>query len=136
MKVNVGKTKVMVFERGDSTTECDILIEGENVEQLKEFVHLDSLFTDNGKHDRDIERRVNAGNIINGASITIMNSKSISRQARLAIYNEVLIPKLNAGGAADVNYMGQPPDGKGKQTFAEPTRIFIFVHKLQSVKVA
>ncbi|GBP13689.1 hypothetical protein EVAR_7021_1 [Eumeta japonica] len=26
-KVNVGKTKVMVFERGDSTTECDVLIE-------------------------------------------------------------------------------------------------------------
>ncbi|GBP05451.1 hypothetical protein EVAR_2978_1 [Eumeta japonica] len=33
MKVNVGKTKVMVFERDESTTECDILIEGEKVEQ-------------------------------------------------------------------------------------------------------
>ncbi|GBP66653.1 hypothetical protein EVAR_50478_1 [Eumeta japonica] len=27
MKVNVGKTKVMVFDMGESTTECDILIE-------------------------------------------------------------------------------------------------------------
>ncbi|GBP64774.1 hypothetical protein EVAR_14970_1 [Eumeta japonica] len=27
MKVNVSKTKVTVFERGKSTTECDILIE-------------------------------------------------------------------------------------------------------------
>ncbi|GBP47522.1 hypothetical protein EVAR_30611_1 [Eumeta japonica] len=38
IKVNVGKTKVMKFERGESTTECDILIEGEKVEQVKEFV--------------------------------------------------------------------------------------------------
>ncbi|GBP07613.1 hypothetical protein EVAR_2745_1 [Eumeta japonica] len=36
MKVNVGKTKVMEFERGGSTTECDILIEGVKVEEVKE----------------------------------------------------------------------------------------------------
>ncbi|GBP81678.1 Zinc finger protein 678 [Eumeta japonica] len=33
IKVNVGKTNVMVFETGESATECDILIEGERVEQ-------------------------------------------------------------------------------------------------------
>ncbi|GBP21250.1 hypothetical protein EVAR_84377_1 [Eumeta japonica] len=33
MKVNVGKTKVMVFE---SMTECNILIESEKVEQVKD----------------------------------------------------------------------------------------------------
>ncbi|GBP57038.1 Putative fatty acyl-CoA reductase CG5065 [Eumeta japonica] len=32
VKVNVGNSKVMVFERGESTTEWDILIEGERVE--------------------------------------------------------------------------------------------------------
>ncbi|GBO98641.1 Retrovirus-related Pol polyprotein from type-2 retrotransposable element R2DM; Endonuclease [Eumeta japonica] len=31
MKVNIGKTKVMMFEKVESTTECDILIEGEKV---------------------------------------------------------------------------------------------------------
>ncbi|GBP34284.1 hypothetical protein EVAR_13423_1 [Eumeta japonica] len=34
MKVNVGKNKVMVFERGESTTECNILIEGDKVEEV------------------------------------------------------------------------------------------------------
>ncbi|GBP03759.1 hypothetical protein EVAR_2483_1 [Eumeta japonica] len=38
MKVNFGMTKVIVFERGESTTDCDIPIEGEKVEQVKEFV--------------------------------------------------------------------------------------------------
>ncbi|GBP91910.1 hypothetical protein EVAR_89858_1 [Eumeta japonica] len=28
MKVNAGKTKVMVFEKGEIRTECDMLIEG------------------------------------------------------------------------------------------------------------
>ncbi|GBP12756.1 hypothetical protein EVAR_6090_1 [Eumeta japonica] len=83
----------MVFERGESTTECDILIEDEKVEQAKEFVYLGSLFTNDGKHDKDIERRVNMGNKVNGALLAIMNSKSVSRQARLAIHNGVLNPK-------------------------------------------
>ncbi|GBP26823.1 hypothetical protein EVAR_81188_1 [Eumeta japonica] len=56
MKVDVSKTKMMVFERDEITTECDILIESEKVEQEKEFVYLGSLFTNDDKHDRDIER--------------------------------------------------------------------------------
>ncbi|GBP49512.1 hypothetical protein EVAR_45488_1 [Eumeta japonica] len=70
----------MVFERGESTTECDILTEGEKVEQVKRFVYLGNLFINNGKHDRGIERRVNARNKVNEALLAMMNSKSVSRQ--------------------------------------------------------
>ncbi|GBP09734.1 hypothetical protein EVAR_81028_1 [Eumeta japonica] len=87
----------MVFERGDSTTERDILIAGEEVEQVKEYVYLGSLFTNNGKHDRDIERRVNAGYKVNKALLAIMNIKSVSRQVRLAIHNGILNPTLMYG---------------------------------------
>ncbi|GBP00572.1 hypothetical protein EVAR_76870_1 [Eumeta japonica] len=45
----------------------------------------------------DIERRVNVRNKANGALLAIMNSKSASRQARLAILNGVLIPMLTYG---------------------------------------
>ncbi|GBP54681.1 hypothetical protein EVAR_47184_1 [Eumeta japonica] len=48
-KVNVGKTKVMTFKRGESTTECDILIEGDKVEQVKEFIYLGNLFTNDDR---------------------------------------------------------------------------------------
>ncbi|GBP10785.1 hypothetical protein EVAR_6332_1 [Eumeta japonica] len=97
MKVNVDKTKVMVFERGESTTECDILIEGEKVEQVTEFVYLGSLFANDAKHDRDIERRMNTGNKLNEALFAIMNNKSVSRQGRLAIHNVVLCMLVKAG---------------------------------------
>ncbi|GBP89941.1 hypothetical protein EVAR_63768_1 [Eumeta japonica] len=42
MKVNVGKTKVMVFERGKCTTECDIvIIEGalSHEDHTQSFLH-------------------------------------------------------------------------------------------------
>ncbi|GBP22815.1 hypothetical protein EVAR_17169_1 [Eumeta japonica] len=92
MKVNVGKTKMMMFESGKSTTECDILVEGEKVEQVKEFVYSGSLFTNDGKHDRYIERIVNARDRMNGALLATMNSKGVLRKARLATHNGVLIP--------------------------------------------
>ncbi|GBP65314.1 hypothetical protein EVAR_48020_1 [Eumeta japonica] len=94
MKLNVCKTKVMVFEMGKSMTEYDLLIEGKKVELVKEFVCLGSMFTNDGKHDRNIERRVNTGNKVNGVLLANMNSKSVSRQARLAIHNGVLIPTV------------------------------------------
>ncbi|GBP28476.1 hypothetical protein EVAR_93423_1 [Eumeta japonica] len=74
-------------EHGERTTECDILIEGEKVEQVKEFVYFRSLFTNDSKDDRDIERRVIVGNKPNRVLFAIMNSKSVLRQARLAINN-------------------------------------------------
>ncbi|KAI5644400.1 reverse transcriptase (RNA-dependent DNA polymerase) domain-containing protein [Phthorimaea operculella] len=86
MKVNVSKTKAMVFEKEDSATECNIIIEEERVEQVKEFVYLGSKFTSDGKCESDIERRVNAGNMVNGALHAFMNSQKVSNKARLAVH--------------------------------------------------
>ncbi|GBP00639.1 hypothetical protein EVAR_76911_1 [Eumeta japonica] len=74
MKVNVGKTRVMVFEKGESKIERDVLIEGEKVEQESE-----------------------CGKQTNRALFAIMTSKSVSRQARLAVHSGVLIPTLMYG---------------------------------------
>ncbi|GBP84130.1 hypothetical protein EVAR_49136_1 [Eumeta japonica] len=77
MIVNVGQTKVMVFERGESVIECNIPMEGEKVEQVKEFVYLGDLFTNDGTYDRDIEKRVNAGNKEIGTLLAVKNNKAI-----------------------------------------------------------
>ncbi|GBP33680.1 hypothetical protein EVAR_16718_1 [Eumeta japonica] len=66
----------------------------EEFEQVKEFVYFGSLFTNNGKYDRDLERKVNGGNKMNGSLLAIVNTKSVSRQMSLAIRNEVLVPTL------------------------------------------
>ncbi|GBO98942.1 hypothetical protein EVAR_342_1 [Eumeta japonica] len=95
MKVKVDKIKVMAFKRDQTTTESLILIEDEKVEQVKEFVHLGSLFTNYDKNY--IERKVNAGNKVIEALFVISNSKSVSRQAPKAIHKRVLIPALVYG---------------------------------------
>ncbi|KAI5635653.1 reverse transcriptase (RNA-dependent DNA polymerase) domain-containing protein [Phthorimaea operculella] len=97
MKVNVGKTKAMVFEKEEGMTECNIMIEEERVEQVKEFVYLGSKFTSDGKCESDIERRVNAGNMVNGALHAFMNSQKVSNKARLAVHRGVLVPTLMYG---------------------------------------
>ncbi|GBP24043.1 hypothetical protein EVAR_10144_1 [Eumeta japonica] len=58
---------------------------------------LQKLSTSDGRHGGDIDRRVIAGNIVNGTLLAIMNSKSGSRQARFVIHNGVLIPMLMYG---------------------------------------
>ncbi|XP_063542355.1 uncharacterized protein LOC134750982 [Cydia strobilella] len=97
MKINVSKTKVMVFEKEEYMTNCEILIGQERVEQVKEFVYLGTLFTRNGKHDKDIERRVSAGNRVNGALNAFMSSQKVSQKARLAVHRGVLVPTLMYG---------------------------------------
>ncbi|GBP11808.1 hypothetical protein EVAR_74463_1 [Eumeta japonica] len=74
MKVDVGETKLMVFERGESTSECDILIDGETDEQAKGYIYLDSLFTNDGKHDRDIERKKKNESRINVVEMRLLCS--------------------------------------------------------------
>lgn len=63
MEVNVNKTKVIIFEREECMTGCNIVIGDERVEQVKEFVYLGSKFTRDRKCESDIERRVYDGNI-------------------------------------------------------------------------
>ncbi|GBP09789.1 hypothetical protein EVAR_81067_1 [Eumeta japonica] len=47
--------------------------------------------------DRGIETRVNVENKMNGALLAVMNNKSVSRHARLAIHSGILIPTLVYG---------------------------------------
>lgn len=44
MKINMDKTKVMAFGRGEGMSDCHILIERRKVNQEKEFMHLGSTF--------------------------------------------------------------------------------------------
>lgn len=97
MKMNVSKTKVMVFEREENMTTCEIRIGDERVEQVKEFVYLGSKLTSDGKCDSDIERRVVAGNHVNGALHNFMKSQSVSKKARMAVHRGVLVPTLMYG---------------------------------------
>jgi len=100
LMMNINKSKVMVFERESTKTVCNIVVNDEYLEQVDEFVYLGSMFTRDGKTDRDIERRVNAGNSINGGLNAVGTNKKLSNEAKLAVHNGVLIPTLMYGSEA------------------------------------
>ena len=49
LKMNVGKTKVVVFDREGEHDDCNIRMRGEVVEQLNEFLYLRRLFQNDGR---------------------------------------------------------------------------------------
>jgi hypothetical protein len=46
------------------------------------------MFTRDGKRDSDIERRMNADNMVNGALHAFMGSRVVSKKPQLAVHNK------------------------------------------------
>ena len=58
MCINIKKTKVMVVTKKEVTPSAKITIEGRAIEQVKKFIYLGHLITDNGKCDGEVKRRI------------------------------------------------------------------------------
>ncbi|CAG4964250.1 unnamed protein product [Parnassius apollo] len=67
LRLNANKTKVLVFEKDEERKKCEIWVNQECLEQVNEIVYLGSAFTRDGRCDLDVDRRVTAGNKVNGA---------------------------------------------------------------------
>ena len=62
---------------------------------MNEVVYLGSMFSRNGKYvTMDVERRIAAGNKVNGALAALMRRRYVNTAARLAVHNAVLVPTL------------------------------------------
>ena len=85
MSINIKKTKVMVVTKKQVTPNAKITIEGRAIEQVKKFIYLGHLITDNGKCDSEIKRRIEiARGAFNSISKVITSQKiSISTRLRL-----------------------------------------------------
>ena len=85
MSINIKKTKVMVVTKKQVTPNAKITIEGRAIEQVKKFIYLGHLITDNGKCDSEIKRRIEiARGAFNNISKVITSQKiSISTRLRL-----------------------------------------------------
>ena len=72
-------------------------VNGKILEQLNELVYFGSMFSRDGKYEMDVERRIAAGNRVNGALAALMRRRNVSTAARLAVHNAVLVPTLLYG---------------------------------------
>ena len=97
LKMNVKKTKVMVFEREVERTDCVVKVNNDCLEQVDEYVYLGSLFTRDGRCDGEIERRKLAGDRINGVLRPVIANKNISMVAKSTVHQAIVVPTIMYG---------------------------------------
>ena len=58
MKMNAKKTKTMVVTRKQTVPCIQLKIDGQEIEQVSQFTYLGQQFTENGKNEHEIKRRI------------------------------------------------------------------------------
>ena len=93
LKVNWSKSNTMVFST--VPTECNIEIDGERVKNVKETVYLGVKLSEDGKMGSEVERRIGMQTV--GAIKKVYDSREISREAKVTVFEAVAIPALTYG---------------------------------------
>ena len=92
MKISTSKTEVMtVSKRPDK---LDININGTQLKQTNEFKYLGSMFTENGKLDREIETRCQKANAVSYQLAPLLKHPSISTSTKAKLINAIFLPTL------------------------------------------
>ncbi|MCP4271470.1 MAG: hypothetical protein GY781_05805, partial [Gammaproteobacteria bacterium] len=65
LKVNVGKSKVMVFERG-AATDCEVRLNGQVMANVSSFKYMGSVMSKYGGLEDEMEERVQQGKRVAG----------------------------------------------------------------------
>ena len=92
MKISTSKTKVMtVSKRPDK---LDININGTQLKHTNEFTYLGSMFTENGKLDREIEIRCQKANAVSYQLAPLLKHPSISTSTKAKLINAIFVPTL------------------------------------------
>ena len=91
LMINKGKTKVMVMGKD---TRADIRIDGENIEQVDQFVYLGSLITKDNNCSLEIKRRIGIAAGTYGSLNEIWKSTKISFQNKLKLLDSCVMSTL------------------------------------------
>ena len=94
LSINVEKSKVMVCEKINSNPDCAIVLGDKKLELVSQFVYLGSLLQNDGRIDGEIDRRVNAGLRVVGATSSLSRNLEVDQKCKLAVYESVVVPTL------------------------------------------
>ncbi|MEL7177812.1 MAG: reverse transcriptase domain-containing protein [Pseudomonadota bacterium] len=112
LKVNVGKSKVMVFERGKSEVidfgrpyrigriqeeECYITMNGERLEEVSEFKYLGTVLSKYGDMEKEVKERVMQGKRVDGTLESIMRNKKVGLNVKKGLRDSIVLPTLTYG---------------------------------------
>ena len=109
LKVNVNKSKVMVFERARSETidfgcpyrvrieepkVLDISLNGEKMEEVDEFKYLRSVFCKDGSLEGETRERAVQGRKVVGSLGRMMRERTVSRDVKKGLRDGIIVPTL------------------------------------------
>lgn len=92
MKINTEKTEAMTVTR----TPCplDVYVENKSIKQTKEFKYLGSIFTEDGKIDREIETRTQKANAITYQLSPLLTHANVSMNTKVQLIKSFFVPTL------------------------------------------
>ena len=112
LKVNEGKSKVMIFERREydivdfgsryrvqvpSELNCRVYIKGKQLEEVKEFKYLGSVISKDGTMDGEIKERTLQGRKAIGELGSVVRGRSMSMGVKRDLRNSIVLPTLTYG---------------------------------------
>ena len=95
LKINGEKTKTMTI--GKEKEKINITLEGEELEQVAEFVYLGGVITEDAESTRDIRKRIGLASAMFGKLRKLWRSGNISTRTKTKLYETLVIPVLMYG---------------------------------------
>jgi hypothetical protein len=93
MKISISKTESMAVSRSQNV-DCKIDINNTQLQQVKEFKYLGSLFTDDGKIVREIETRCQKANNVSYLLGPLLTNPVIPMETKRRLINSIFVPTL------------------------------------------
>ena len=85
MKMNAKKTKTMVITRKPVVPTIKIQIDGQDIEQVTHFTYLGQEFTEDGKNEREIKRRIEISRTSFNRIKSLITSKKIHMKTKIRL---------------------------------------------------
>ena len=96
LAVNWTKTNTIAISRG--TTGCKVEVEGHNVENVREAVYLGVKFSEDGRMEGQLERRIGiAMSTVRAMKAKVFGNRGLSWKAKMQVYNVMVVPMMTYG---------------------------------------
>ena len=92
MRISISKTETMKVRRTPGNLK--ICVDGTPLKQVREFKYLGSIFTEDGRLNREIETRVQKANSVSYQLAPLLRHPNIPMETKAKLINSIFIPTL------------------------------------------
>ncbi|XP_076038213.1 uncharacterized protein LOC143023538 isoform X2 [Oratosquilla oratoria] len=92
LKINVGKSKVMRYTRGESDSRLEVSIKGEKLEEVNSFRYFGANVTGKGGVWVEVECRLREASKCLGGLKSVMRNRHLGMDAKRRLYEGVIVP--------------------------------------------